>query len=229
MFKRPERTLEIPAIPNRKVINAKMLVGGETVLFKQNKKFISLTIPGTNPIIGDLVVELTMSESLDGVPSISVDELVSSFAIDQATYGSIISRNATVQLSSSSPEMPVGSENNLVKGDQIKPFAIKTNNEAAPFAVIDLGKSKKVTGVFVKNADYSGNKMATLTISVSLDGKEWSDVLRSKKEEKSWEVKITNFVSGAMIPGRQVRYVRFQTHPKEPESLQLKQVEVWGK
>jgi hypothetical protein len=206
-----------------------MLLGGETVLFKQNKKFLTLTIPGNETIVGDLVVELTMNESLDGLPSVTVEELASSFAIDQATYGGIVSRNASVQLSSSSPEMPVGSENNLVKEDQTNPFAIKTTSEAAPLAVIDLGKPKKVTGVFVKNAENTGNKMATLNISVSLDGKEWNEVLQSKKEEKSWEVKITNFVSGAMIPGRQVRFIRLQTHPKQAESLQLKQVEVWGK
>ncbi len=229
LFKRPAGTLVLPIIPNRKVVGAKMLVGGEKVLFKQNKKFLTLTIPGKETIVGDLVVELTMNESLDGLPSITVEELASSFAIDQATYGSVISRNAAVQLSSRSAEMPVGSENNLVKEDQINPFAIKTNSEATPFAVIDLGKAKKVTGVFVKNAENTGNKMATLNISVSLDGKEWSEVLQSKKEEKSWEVKITNFVSGAMIPGRQVRFIRLQTHPKQPESLQLKQVEVWGK
>ncbi|WP_310558921.1 alpha-L-fucosidase [Flavobacterium sp.] len=229
LFNRPTGPLVLPAIPNRKVRAAKLLVSGEAVVFKEKANLLSLTIPGDQTIKGDLVVELTMNESLDGLPSLSVEDLGSTFAIDTATYGAIISRNATVQLSSTSPEMPADGGNSLLAANQTKPFAIKTNREAAPFVVIDLGKSKKVTGVFVKNADASGNKMATLTISVSVNGNDWTEIIKSTKAEKTWEVKITNFVSGALIPGRQLRYVRLQTHPEKPEALLLKQVEIWGK
>lgn len=229
LFTRPTGALVVPAIPNRKVVSAKLLVSGETVLFKENSKLISLTIPGKEAIKGDLVVILTMNETLDGLPSLSVQETASTFAVDKTTYGSIISQKATVKLSSTSPEMPTDGGQSLLAANQTKPFAIKTNIEAAPFVVIDLGKAKKVTGVFVKNSDTFGKKMATLTISVSLNGIDWSEVVKSKKEQKMWEVKVTSFDSGAMMPGRQVRYIRLQTQPEKPDFLQLKQVEVWGK
>ena len=71
--------------------------------------------------------------------------------------------------------------------------------------------------------------MATLRASISLDGKQWTEVWQAEKAAKCWEVPITEYVSGAQIPGRLARFIRLQTHPAKPDCLLLKQVEVWGK
>jgi hypothetical protein len=170
-----------------------------------------------------------MNESLDGLPSISADELSCYFATDPGTYGAIASRNAKVKASSTSQWMPADGGAALVAEKQPKPFAFHTGAEAAPFVNIDLERTVKVTGLFIRNAESSPQRMATLRASVSLDGRDWTEVWQAEKAERTWEVPITEFVSGARIPGRAARFIRLQTHPGKPDYLLLKQVEVWGK
>lgn len=229
LFQRPAGKLVLPSIPGRQVISAKLLAGGTPVPFQQTSTRVILTIPGQNAIRGDLVVALTMNESIAGLPSVSPEGVECTFAADAATYGTIISRDATVAASSTSQWMPADGGAALVAENQQKPFAFHTGEEAAPFVAIDLGKPAKVTGLFIRNAESTPQRMATLSASVSLDGKEWTEVWQAEKEENSWEVPITELVSGARVPGRQARFIRLQTHPVQPDYLLLKQVEVWGK
>jgi len=229
LFNRPSGTLVIPSIPNRKIVSAKMLVGGKAVSFKQTSNMLSITIPGKDTIKGDIVVALTMDKSVDGLPSISPDDLGCSFTTDPATFGKKVLSNLTVNPSSASKLMPADGGASLVAEKQTKPFAIQTNEETAPYVDIDLGKPMKVTGVFIRNSENMPELMASLCVSVSINGKDWNEMWKANKNEKSWEVKITEFVSGANIPGRQVRYIRFQTHPAKADCLMLKQVEVWAK
>jgi alpha-L-fucosidase len=65
LFSRPDNKLMLPALSGWKVVSAKLLVGSETVPFEQNNRQIALSIPGSGPIIGDLVVVLTMNGSID--------------------------------------------------------------------------------------------------------------------------------------------------------------------
>jgi hypothetical protein len=127
--------------------------------------------------------------------------------------------------------MPADGGASLVAERQPASFAFHTDNEAAPFVDIDLGGAVKVTGVCIRNAnpENAGNRMATLRASVSLDGREWTEVWRAATSEPSWEFPITSFVSGARIPGRQARFLRLHVHPTSPGPLLLKQVEVYGK
>jgi alpha-L-fucosidase len=81
--------LILPAIPNIKIVSAKLLVGGAAVSFKQRANAIVLKIPKEIKIIGDLVVVLTMNNSLDAVPAINTEH-ISSVAIDSSTYGKVI-------------------------------------------------------------------------------------------------------------------------------------------
>jgi hypothetical protein len=71
--------------------------------------------------------------------------------------------------------------------------------------------------------------MATLAASVSVDGKTWTPVWKADKAEETWEVPLSEFVSGARIPGKKVRFIRLETKPGSPDCLLLKQVEVYGK
>ncbi len=70
LFKHPSGDLVLPAVPGRQVVTAKLLAGGEAVAFKQDGEKLRLTIPGSIAVKGDLVVALTMNESLDGLPAV---------------------------------------------------------------------------------------------------------------------------------------------------------------
>ena len=87
----------------------------------------------------------------------------------------------------------------------------------------------KVTGLFIVNAESTPERMATLSASVSLDGKEWTEVWKAEKQESRWQIPVSEYVSGARVPGKMARYIRLQTHPDQPNYLLLKRVEVWGK
>ena len=229
LFTRPVGALVLPVIPGRQVVSAKMLVSGEPVSFEQNDTQLTLSISRKKAIKGDLVLALTMNASLDGLPALSLGDVDCAFATDPATYGSVVSWKAKVKASSTSPWMPVDGGASLVAEKQPNLFAIHTGEEAAPFVDIDLGKSVKVTGLFIRNAESSPQRMATLRASISSDGKQWTEVWQAEKAAKRWEVPITEYVSGAQIPGRLARFIRLQTHPAKPDCLLLKQVEVWGK
>ena len=229
LFSRPAAGLTLPAIPGRQVVSASLLAGGAPVPFRQDDQHITLSIPDTAPFKGVLVVALTMSAPLDGLPAIDRPDNESLFATDTATYGAVASRKAKVTASSTSEWMPADGGAALVAADQPKPFAFHTGEEAAPFVDIDLGRSMNVTGILIRNAESTPERMATLRASVSDDGVAWTEVWKAEKAESRWEVPVTEYVSGARVPGKFARFIRLQTHPAAPSYLLLKQVEVWAK
>jgi alpha-L-fucosidase len=229
LFTRPKGELMLPAIPGRKVISVKMLADSQPVKFRITPTGIALTIPGEAAIKGDLVAALTLDGPLDDVPAIDVNEFRSVFASDSATYGTVISRQAKVSVSSTSQWMPADGGAALVAETQPASFAFHSAAEAAPYLDIDLGKTANVTGVLIRNTDNHPERMATLRASVSLDGKTWSEIWKAESVEKIWEVPVTTFVSGVDVPGRPVRFIRLQSHPDKADHLLLKQVEVYGK
>ena len=229
LFQRPTGSLVLPAIPGRQVVSAKMLVGDTPVTFQQTAKQLTLAIPGNAAIKGDLVVALTMNESLDGLPSTAADEFISSFATDPSTYGHIVSRQAKVTASS----VQAGALPALVAETPAADFAFHTNPELNPWIEIDLGREVSVTGVRVLNRTSCGqpgqDRAATLRMSASTDGKQWEEIWKAARGLPEWEIPVTSFVSGAQIPGRKARYVRLELKPAKPEYFHLRQVEVWGK
>ena len=154
---------------------------------------------------------------------------VAPLPLDPGTYGAIVSRNAKVKASSTSQWMPADGGATLVAEKQPKPFAFHTGEEAAPCVDIDLGRTVKVTGLFIRNAESSPQRMATLRASVSLDGRDWTEVWQAEKAERTWEVPITEFVSGARIPVVRPASSACKHIPTSRNHLLLKQVEVWGK
>lgn len=229
LFSRPAGDLVLPAIPGRQVVSAKLLAGGEAVPFTQAGGKLSLKVPGTGAIRGDLVVALEMDGSLDGLPALETDAFACAFAADPATYGGVVSRGAKVRASSTSQWMPQDGGASLVAERQPQPFAFHTGPEAAPFVELDLGKTVTATGLFIRNAESSPQRMATLAASVSVDGQTWTPVWKADKAEKTWEVPLSEFVSGARIPGKKARFIRLETKPGTPDCLLLKQVEVYGR
>ena len=227
LFQRPKGALALPSIPQRQVVSAKLLASGETVAFKQTASWLSLSIPSTEPIKGDLVVALTMDGTLDALSAISVDDLCG-FAVDPATYGTVISRTAKVKASSASSSMPADGGASLVAEKQPAQYAVYTKAEEEPFVEIDLGKVANVTGLFIRNSENRPQLMATLHVSISSDGKTWTEVWKAEKAENTWEFPVTEFVSGVQVPGSKAQFIRLQTNPGSPQNLILKQVEVYG-
>jgi alpha-L-fucosidase len=216
-------TLRLPALPGRTVVSAQLLTGTK-VEWKQTGSMLTVTVPKATPVT---IVELTFDMSVDDLPAMSGGE-VSAFN-DPVTYGRIISRQATVKASSVS----AGSLQALVAEKPAADFAIHTAEEANPWIEMDLGREVSVTGVRVLNRTSCGqpgiDRAATLRLSVSIDGKTWSEVWKADRGLPQWEIPVTDFVAGAQVPGRKARYLRLEIKPAKPEYLHLRQVEVWGK
>jgi alpha-L-fucosidase len=66
LFNKPGAEWSLPALEGIKVVSAKLLASGESLRFQQDDKRISIILPDTVTIKGDMVVELTMNRSLDG-------------------------------------------------------------------------------------------------------------------------------------------------------------------
>ena len=229
LFRRPTGTLVLPVIPGRRVASAKLLASGESVPFTQTSTQLTLTIPGEEPVKGDMVVALTMDGSLDGLPAIAADQFACAFATDSGTYGHIVSRQATVKASS----LSAGSLQALVAETPAADFAFHTAAEPNPWIEMDLGRDVSVTGVRILNRVGNGqpayDRAATLCLSVSTDGKTWAQVWKADRGLPQWEIPVTDFLAGALVPGRKARYLRLEIKPGRPEYLHLRQVEVWGK
>jgi alpha-L-fucosidase len=216
-------TLRLPEITERKVISSRLL-SGEAVSVKQTGKVIEIIVPQARQDSIDTVVELTMDKSVDGLKAIESGG-VSFF--NATTYGHVISAKATVTPSSRGSK-DQGTPNLLVAENPICDYAFRTAEELNPWVQIDLGREFNVTYVRVMNpAGFSHAK--TFHLSVSIDGKAWKEVWKTNSVKELLEIPINGFLAGALVPGMKTRYIRLELHSSKPESLQLKQVEVWGK
>jgi hypothetical protein len=199
------------------------LLTGTKVEWKQTGSMLTVTVPKAKPIT---IVELTFDKSVDDLPAMSSGE-VSAFD-DPVTYGHIVSQGARVKASSVS----AGSLPALVN-DFDADFAFQTAKETNPWIEIDLRHQMSVTGVRVLNRTSAGqpgiDRAATLHLSVSTDGKTWSEVWKADRGLPQWEIPVTDFVAGAQVPGRKARYLRLEIKPAKPEYLHLRQVQVWAK
>ena len=220
--------LELPTLPGRTVLSAQTLKG-EKVDFQQDAKTLTVTVPQAAPVS---IVELTFDQSVDGIPAISDGEALSVFN-DASTYGKIVSSKAKVKTSSTSPYDPPGAPQALVAEQPADDFAFHTSPEANPWVEIDLGREISVTGVRVLNRTKAGqpgmDHAATLRLSISSDGKIWTEVWKAESVLPRWEIPVNDFLAGAQVPGRKARYLRLETKPKKPGYFHLKQVQVYGK
>ncbi len=91
---------------------------------------------------------------------------------------------------------PVYGEKILQK--ELKPADWKENTYT-----IDLGKIKHITGVGI----YDNN--SKLVIEISTNGKDWAPA--ASIEEKTKEISLTSFMTGAQVPGKPVRFIRIRT------------------
>ena len=223
-------TLTLPALPERTVVSARLL-NGARVAFQQTGSALKLVVPENSQVAPATIVELTCDRPLDDVQALGGDQL--SIFHDAVTYGQIVSRQAKVKTSSTSPYDPPAGPAALVAATPAADFAFHTAAEENPWVEIDLGRKVSVTGVRVFNRIGAGepgqDRAATLRLSVSISGKTWQEVWRASRSAPQWEIPVNDFLAGALVPGRKARYLRLETRPGKPDYFHLRQVEVWGK
>jgi alpha-L-fucosidase len=220
-------TLRLPAIPNRKVVSARLL-GGDPIPCRQENGAVRISVPKEKQTAPDTIVELTMDQSVDGLPAIAAGQ--PSIFTDSATYGKLISAKATVKASSTCEFDPPGGLQALVGKAAVEDFAFCTAPEKNPWIEIDLGKEIAVAGVRIVNRSRCNpERAANLSLSVSKDGKTWDKAWIAPRVQDTWEVPITDFLAGAQVAGRKARYLRLETHNDRPTYFHLKKVDVYGK
>ena len=107
-------------------------------------------------------------------------------------------------------------------------FAGHTNPEGKPWAIIDLGKMCNVKGIMIKNTIGDESKRTDTKVSLSDDGSTWSEAWKSSDTADTWEIPVTSYVAGAYIPGRKARYIKIERNLKNPDSLHLQSIKIYG-
>jgi alpha-L-fucosidase len=218
-------TLRLPAIPGRRVLAAKLLHGAP-VAFQQTAGVLGVTVPAAMRQPTDTIIELTLDQPAEGLPAIDAGEI--SIFNDTTTYGSVVSRHAAVK-TSSRYAADRGNPESLVAEAPAGDFAFHTAQEMNPWAEIDLGREISVTGLRIKNRILGKERAATLRVSLSTDGQSWQEVWRAAGGQELWEIPVCDFLAGAQVPGRKVRFLKLDLAAAKPEYLHLRQVEVFGK
>ena len=67
-----------------------------------------------------------------------------------------------------------------------------------------------------------------LILSVSEDGETWTKVWQAEDFQPEWTVALTHFHAGIDVPGRNARYLKFETHNRKGRSLLLHRVTAYG-
>lgn len=221
-----DEILKLPALRGRSVVSAKLLNGGD-VMFRQTDDTLAFVVPQKLRTTPDTIVELTCDKTVDGLPAVE-SGAVSAFD-DSVTYGRIISLQATVKASS----VQSGDPMTLVAEHPAADFAFATNPELNPWIEFDLGRAVSVTAVgLLGRAGAPPDERDTagiVRLSLSLDGKVWTEVWKAGGAAPRWDIPVTEFKAGVDVPGRNARYLRLETQSDQPHRLKLRQVEVWGK
>jgi alpha-L-fucosidase len=105
-----------------------------------------------------------------------------------------------------------------------KIVSVQTNVPVSrEMAILDLKTMRKVTGVVVEQAGGS----SPLSLSLSEDNRNWTQVAAINEPPLLWEVTVENLAAGALLPGRNARYVRIMM-PGAISPFTLQRVQVHG-
>jgi hypothetical protein len=140
-------------------------------------------------------------------------------------YGTIISSDAIIRCSSTSPwDEP---ERHLaLLGAGHEPFAFHTAEEDRPWVQVDLGEVRPVTAIAIRNrTDANGARTTALAISVSRDGRAWNEVATVDGPSERWSVSLLDEEANAAP--RDARYVRVTLPSKG--FLHLSQIQIYGR
>jgi hypothetical protein len=67
-----------------------------------------------------------------------------------------------------------------------------------------------------------------LVLSVSTDGKKWTEIWKAEHWDLRWTVPVTTFEAGAEVPGRKLRYFKVETRGEVARPLILQRFTVYG-
>lgn len=217
--------LRLGALP-QKITKARLLASGAEVIFAQTDRGVDVTVPvdqRDNPVT---VIELTLDQP---VPRGQQVGSVRARFDDEATYGQVVSDNATLTMSSPSVHDQAADHPKLFRGDKsARGFAFHTGDEMNPWVRIDLGKAVNVTGLVIGNRP-DERRTDGLMLSVSQDGQQWTRVWTAPKWQQVWEVPLTTTQAGAEVPGHSARYLKLETKPAKPAPMLLERIAVYAK
>jgi hypothetical protein len=168
-----------------------------------------------------------MDKEIEGM--IAERELLSIFE-GNSDYGTIISEDATLTLSTTSKHDKASNHKNFFSDKYGSvDYAFCTDLETNPSAIVDLGQVKRVTGIAIENRESCSSRAATLSVSISEDAKTWKHVWSAAGDQSRWEFALTDFHdAGGKNPGKSVRYIKLETNPEKPDMLHLRKIEVYG-
>lgn len=140
-------------------------------------------------------------------------------------FGKIVSEKAVVKVSSTCEYDTPETHLNLVRGSKV-PCAFHTNKEKNPNVILKLSAPAEVKGLEILNrGDGSGFREATLAVSISEDGKKWTELWSAGgKAENRWAISTLD----AAGKGQKAAWVKLETKPEKPEFFHLSRVTVYG-
>ena len=207
--------------------------GGPSIPFNQSASSLDITIPPESQDPLATVVELAVATPItDIIPRQKWKTI-----FESPDYGSLISDNANLTISSSSRWDKPANHRQLFTGQLTGDhFAFHTAEELNPHAIIDLGAQRSVRGILIQHRPgYPARRTAT-TISLSPDGKQWEQIWKQSEAATPadapsdvWEIPVTSFVAGAQLPGKPARYIKIERNLTTPDALHLQAVQVFGR
>jgi hypothetical protein len=147
---------------------------------------------------------------------------------DLSEFGSVVSEEATLELSSGSQHDHSEDHARLFSGERSpRGYAFCAGPEENPWVKIDLGSVKTVKAVIMENRP---DERCTegLTLSVSTDGEAWAAAWEAEEWEERWFAVLNHFQAGIDVPGRPARYLKLETRGERRRLLLLQRVIVYG-
>ena len=221
VYQWPHTGLAFDALP-RKVLSARTL-NGAPVRFTQSTDELSIEVADSDRDTPVTVIELTLDQPVEASRIIGVAHVPHAYV---SKFGTILSANAVLEISSTSQWDHAGDHARLFSGDKVD-YAFHTGEEMIPWAKIDLGAVKTVNVIEIENRP-NERRTNGLSVSLSEDGQRWEEVWRAKEWESSWVVPATHFDAGIQAPGRPARFIKLETKADTPHALMLQRVTVYG-
>jgi hypothetical protein len=223
VYRWPGASLAFDPLPYR-VRSARTLTGAPAT-FTQTPTEFSVGVAEADRDTPVTVIELTLNQAVPEGTILGGNRSVPESTMAQ--YGEVLSESATLELSSSNlANDRAANHERLFKGERIG-WAFHTENEKNPWARIDLGAVRNVKAIVIENRP-GDRRTDGLILSVSEDGKQWTNVWQAKEWDDHWFVPVTQFHAGVNLPGRSVRFLKLETRNPAPRPLLLRRVTVYG-
>ena len=217
----PREGLAFDPISN-KVLSARTLTGARAT-FKQSADELSIDVARNDRDSPVTVIELTLDKPVEPGRIIGSEHACKDY---MSELGSILSAQATLEISSCSQWDTAGNHARLFSGDKVE-FAFHTGDETNPWAKVDLGAVKTVNAVEIENRP-SERRTDGLIMSISADGRKWEEIWRAKTWESTWVVPVSHFDAGVNAPGRKARFIKVETKGDSPHALMLRRITIYG-